>query len=182
VFEKSGVDEIVVNAAGCGSAMKGYGELLAGDEAWSGRARSFSAMVHDATETLVNLGERRSSRQPITLTVAYHDACHLAHAQQIRQQPRQLLNEIPGLTVTPLAEADICCGSAGIFNLVEPELANQLGRRKADRVTESGAQAVVTSNPGCILQLRAGLRARGQDIPVFHIMEVLEASRTGKTL
>jgi glycolate oxidase iron-sulfur subunit len=181
VFEDAGVEEVVVNAAGCGSAMKEYGQLLRSDPAWAERAGRFAARVRDASEVLANL-ERRGARHPIDLKIAYHDACHLAHAQQIRQQPRQLLGEIPGLSVVPLAESEICCGSAGIFNLVEPELASQLGRRKAAHVATSGAQAVVTSNPGCILQLRAALRARGEEIPVFHIMELLEASMEGKSL
>jgi glycolate oxidase iron-sulfur subunit len=180
VFEDAGVEEVVVNAAGCGSAMKGYGQLLRSDPAWAERASQFAAKVRDASEVLASFDERRGARHPISLRIAYHDACHLAHAQQIRQQPRQLLTDIPGLTVVPLAESEICCGSAGIFNLVEPELAGQLGRRKAEHVMKSEADAVVTSNPGCILQLRAALRAQGQEIPVFHIMELLEASLDGR--
>jgi glycolate oxidase iron-sulfur subunit len=180
VFEDAGVEEVVVNAAGCGSAMKEYGQLLRGDAAWAERASRFAAKVRDASEVLTSFEKRRGARHPINLKIAYHDACHLAHAQQIRQQPRQLLGDIPGLTVVPLAESDVCCGSAGIFNLVEPELAGQLGRRKADHVAKAEADAVVTSNPGCILQLRAALRAGGEDTPVFHIMELLEASMEGK--
>jgi glycolate oxidase iron-sulfur subunit len=116
------------------------------------------------------------------MRLAYHDACHLAHAQGIRREPRLLLQEIPGLTIVPLAESDICCGSAGIFNLVEPGHAAALGRRKAGHVTDAAPDAVATSNPGCILQLRAALRSAGQNIPVYHIVEILDASLEGKGL
>lgn len=191
VFERAKVDEIVVNAAGCGSTLKEYGHLLAGDPAWADRARQFAAKVRDVTETLTSLGAPRAARQPISARVAYHDACHLAHAQGVRQPPRELLAAIPGLTLVPLAENDICCGSAGIFNLVQPELAAELGRRKASHVTASGADVVVTSNPGCILQIRSalegssGVAAAAATAParrVFHVVEVLDASIRGATL
>jgi glycolate oxidase iron-sulfur subunit len=181
-FEDAGVEQVVVNAAGCGSAMKGYGELLAHDSAWADRAKHFSAIVRDVTETLSSFEEKRAARNPLPLRLAYHDACHLGHAQGVRSQPRSLLQEILGITLVALPEGEICCGSAGIFNLVDPEHAGMLGQRKADHITASEADAVVTSNPGCILQLRSALRKTGRDIPVYHIVEVLEASMTGRKL
>jgi glycolate oxidase iron-sulfur subunit len=183
-FESSGVDQIVVNAAGCGSTMKTYGDLLKEDPAWSERARLFSAKVRDATETLAELGAPRSPRHRIDLRVAYHDACHLAHAQGVRVPPRAALTSIPGIILVPLAESDICCGSAGIFNLVQPEMAGELGRRKAARIAESQSDVVATSNPGCILQIAAAGRATGQETPVYHVMELLDAAinNSGKLL
>jgi glycolate oxidase iron-sulfur subunit len=181
-FEAIDVDHVIVNAAGCGSTMKGYGELLAGDPLWAERAKAFAARVRDVTETLAELSPPRAARHHVDARVAYHDACHLAHAQGVRNQPRQLLATIPGMTVVPLAENDLCCGSAGIFNLVQPAMASELGRRKAARIHESGADAVVTSNPGCILQIGAAGRAAGHARPVFHIVEVLDASIQGRPL
>ena len=131
-FERARVDVVVVNAAGCGSSMKEYGELLADDPAWAPRAHAFSARVRDVAELLVELGEPRAPRHPIgPVRVAYHDACHLSHAQRVRVQPRALLAQIPGVTVVDIAEPDMCCGSAGIYNLVQPEPAAALGDRKA---------------------------------------------------
>jgi glycolate oxidase iron-sulfur subunit len=170
------INHIVVNAAGCGSTMKAYGELLKDDPAWADRARAFSAKVRDVTETLAGLTPSRAVRHPLAARVAYHDACHLAHAQGVRREPRELLASIPGVTLVPLAENDICCGSAGIFNLVQPELAGALGRRKAAHIAGAHADMVVTSNPGCILQIRAAGRADGTTIPVLHIVELLDRS------
>jgi glycolate oxidase iron-sulfur subunit len=181
-FDALDLDRIVVNAAGCGSTMKHYGDLLAGDPVWAARARAFSARVADVSEMLAGLGAPRAPRHPIPLRVAYHDACHLAHAQGIRREPRALLEAIPELTVLPLAENDICCGSAGIFNLVQPEMAAELGRRKAANIRTSGADALVTSNPGCILQIQAAARAGGHDFTVHHFIELVDASiRSPKT-
>lgn len=178
-FEQTGVDVIAVNAAGCGSAMKEYGELLAGDPRWAGRARAFSAKVRDVTEVFASLHPPRARRQPMNLRVAYHDACHLAHAQGVRREPRQLLESIPGISVVPIAESDICCGSAGIFNLVQPEMASQLGARKAAHIADVKPDMVVTSNPGCILQIRAAARDRGDKTPVVHIVELLDRALHG---
>ena len=176
-FERANVDEVAVNAAGCGSAMKEYGRLFQHDPEWAERAARFSAKVHDVTETLAGLGAPRAARHPVPGRVAYHDACHLAHAQNVRREPRELLAAIPGLTVVPLAGADICCGSAGIFNLVEPDLAAELGRRKARSVADADVSAVVTTNPGCMLQIAVGGRDKDRPFPpVLHIVELLEAS------
>ena len=172
-FEALPVDEIVVNAAGCGSTMKMYGELLHDDRQWASRAAAFAAKVRDVTETLAGLPPQ-APRTTVSARVAYHDACHLAHAQGVRSEPRALLQTIPGVAVVPLAEPEICCGSAGIFNLVQPEMAGELGRRKATHIVEAGADLVVTSNPGCILQIRAALRGRERTPQVIHIVELLD--------
>ena len=167
------VEEIVVNAAGCGSTMKMYGDLLRDDPQWASRAAAFAAKVRDVTETLAALPPQ-AARQAVATRVAYHDACHLAHAQGVRTEPRALLQTIPGLSVVPLAEPEICCGSAGIFNLVQPEMAGELGRRKATHISEAGVDLVVTSNPGCILQIRAALRGDERAPQVIHIVELLD--------
>jgi len=176
-FDAAQVDAVVVNAAGCGSAMKEYGYLLRDDPAYAERAAQFSARVRDLSEFIVEIGPQALGRRPIPAArAAYQDACHLAHAQGIRRQPRELLRRIPGLDLRELSEPEICCGSAGIYNLVEPEPARELGDRKAGRVEAAGAELVITSNPGCLLQIRAALRRRGSAVRVVHIAEVLDAS------
>jgi glycolate oxidase iron-sulfur subunit len=180
-FERTTVDVVAVNAAGCGSAMKEYGHLLADDPTWADRARAFSAKVRDVTEVLASL-EPRAVRHPLPARVAYHDACHLAHAQGVRREPRQLLESIPGVSLLPIAESEICCGSAGIFNLVQPEMAAALGARKAAHLNAVAPDVVATSNPGCILQIRAAARARGDAFPVLHIIELLDRSIRGQGL
>jgi glycolate oxidase iron-sulfur subunit len=179
VFDAAGVDRVVVNAAGCGSAMKEYGELFADDAAWAGRARAFSAKVRDVSELLVELGEPRAERHPIPARVVYHDACHLAHGQGVRAQPRRLLQGIPGVEVLSPVESEICCGSAGIYNLVQPEAAAQLGARKADHIAALAPDVIATANPGCILQIAAAARRRGHDWPIVHPIELLDASIRG---
>src|SRR5216110_3246271 len=150
-FDRPGIEKIVVNAAGCGSSMKEYAQLLADDPQWAARARVFSARVRDVTELLASLGPPRAPRHPLALRVAYHDACHLAHAQGIRRPPRDLLRSIPGLELVPFAEQEICCGSAGIYNLVEPDAAQQLGDRKTSHIASVQPDVVATANPGCML-------------------------------
>ena len=168
-------DLVVVNAAGCGSAMKDYAHLLDEDERWAAPAAAFSSKTRDVSEFLAELGPR-APRHPVPVTVAYHDACHLAHAQGIRAQPRALLQAIPGLTLVEPAEQEVCCGSAGIYNLLETGTARQLGDRKVQRLTATGAEIIAAGNPGCSLQIAAGLRARGEAIPIFHPIEILDAS------
>ena len=180
-FEAGGFDQIVVNAAGCGSTLKTYGELLKDDPEFAARARAFAAAVRDVTETLASLGPPRAARTPLPLRVAYHDACHLAHAQGVRSEPRQLLASIPGVTLVPLAEPEICCGSAGVFNLLKPGMAADLGRRKARHIAAAAPDVVVTSNPGCILQIAAAGREAGGGPPVLHIVELLDRSLGGKS-
>jgi glycolate oxidase iron-sulfur subunit len=179
VFEAAGVDTVVINAAGCGSTMKEYGYLLRDDPAWAERAAAFSARCKDISEFLCEL-EPQATRHPLKLRVAYHDACHLQHAQGVREQPRRLLAGIPELEVAEIPEAGLCCGSAGIFNLLQPDTANQLGDRKVESLLTANAEAVTSSNPGCLLQLMQGLRRRGlKTMPAFHLVEVLDASIRG---
>jgi glycolate oxidase iron-sulfur subunit len=179
-FERAAVDVIAVNAAGCGSSMKEYGNLLADDPGWSGRARAFAARVRDVNELVAALGPPVAPRHPIAQRVAYQDACHLAHAQGIRQQPRDLLRSIPGLELLPLAEADICCGSAGIYNLVEPGTAQQLGDRKIRLIDAVKPDVIATANPGCTLQLRAAAARLGREWPIRHPIEILDDSIRGR--
>jgi glycolate oxidase iron-sulfur subunit len=174
-------DVVVVNAAGCGSALKDYGHVLRDDPEWAERAAAFSARVRDVTELLA-AQEPVAERHPVEMTVAYHDACHLAHAQGIRAQPRALLRQIPGLELREPAEWELCCGSAGVYNLLKPQPAAELGERKARNVLDTGAQAVAAANPGCALQIAAHTRALGRELPVYHPMELLYASLTRRRL
>jgi glycolate oxidase iron-sulfur subunit len=178
-FERAGVDRVAVNAAGCGSSMKEYGQLLADDPRWAERARAFSARVRDVTELVMELGEPRATRHPLHLRVAYQDACHLAHAQGIRQPPRDLLRSIPGIELLNLPEADMCCGSAGIYNLVQPDTAEQLGDRKARLIDSTRPDVVSTANPGCTLQLGAAASRLARHWPIRHPIELLDASLRG---
>ena len=179
VFERAAVDRIVVNAAGCGSAMKDYGELFKDDAPWAERARAFSARVRDVSELLVELGEPRSPRHAIAARVAYHDACHLAHGQGIRVQPRALLSAIPGIELVTPDEFEICCGSAGIYNLVQPKPAAELGARKAKHLAALSPDMIATANPGCTLQIAASARGFGYNWPIFHPIELIDASIRG---
>jgi glycolate oxidase iron-sulfur subunit len=175
-FEKANVDTIVINAAGCGSTMKEYGHLLRDDPAWAARAEAFSAKCKDIAEILCEL-PARAPRHALPMRVAYHDACHLRHAQGIYAEPRQLLAAIPGLEVAEIDEGSLCCGSAGVYNLLHPEPANQLGDRKVENLLATQAEAVISANPGCLLQLMSSLRRRGMDaMPAFHMVELLDAS------
>ncbi|HEY4009371.1 MAG TPA: heterodisulfide reductase-related iron-sulfur binding cluster, partial [Acidobacteriaceae bacterium] len=180
-FEAANVDTIVINAAGCGSTMKEYAYLLRNDPAWSARAAAFSAKCKDISEVLAPV-EPIAPRSPIKLRAAYHDACHLRHAQGVYVQPRALLAQIPELVVEEIAEPSLCCGSAGVYNLLHPEPANQLGDRKVSHLLATGADAVISANPGCLLQLMNGLRRRGHaELPAFHMIELLDASIRGLT-
>jgi glycolate oxidase iron-sulfur subunit len=175
-FEAANVEAIVINAAGCGSTMKEYGHLLRSDPAWAARAAAFSAKCKDISEILCD-APPKSVRHPLSMRVAYHDACHLRHAQAVFQQPRQLLAGIPGLEVCEVEEAMLCCGSAGVYNLLHPDPANELGDRKVKHLLATKAEAVVSANPGCLLQLMNGLRRQGHEaIPAFHMVELLDAS------
>jgi glycolate oxidase iron-sulfur subunit len=162
------LDAVVVTAAGCGSAMKDYAHLLEGDAA----ARQFASRVRDVTELVAELAPHAA--HPLPLLATYHDACHLAHAQGVRTAPRQVLAAIPGLELVELGESDVCCGSAGTYNLNEPEMARRLRERKIDHIAASGASCVVAANPGCALQIRAGLAARGLTVRVAHPVELLD--------
>ena len=177
-FGRAGVDTIVVNSAGCGSAMKEYERLLAGDPDWAGRAAAMSGRVRDLSEFLAELGPA-APRHPLPVTAAYHDACHLGHAQRITRQPRELLRMIPELTLVELPDAGTCCGSAGVYNLLQPEAASELGARKAQAVLDAGAPLLISANPGCSLQIAAALADRGEHIAVAHTAEILDASLRG---
>jgi len=201
-FERAGVDAVVVNSAGCGSAMKEYGRLLAqadggpegsaggsgwanggpegsaGGSGWAGRAAALSGRVRDLAEFLAELGPA-APRHPLPVTAAYHDACHLGHAQRITRQPRELLRAIPDLRLVELPDAGTCCGSAGVYNLLQPEAAGELGARKAQAVLDAGAPLLISANPGCSLQIAAALADRGEHIAVAHTAEVLDASLRG---
>jgi len=205
VFEQAGVDAIVVNSAGCGSAMKEYGALLAAPDGagrdgagqdgtgqdgtgagWAARAAALSGKVRDLSEFLAELyggsGGPQAERHELPVRVAYHDACHLAHAQRIRQQPRDLLRAIPGLELAEVGDGATCCGSAGVYNLLQPAAASELGARKAESVQSTGAPLLISANPGCSLQIASALAERGQDIAVAHTAEVLDASIRGRPL
>ncbi len=180
-FEQAGVDAIVVNSAGCGSAMKEYERLLGHpgqDLGWAGRAAALSSRVRDLSEFLTELGPV-APRHPLPVRAAYHDACHLAHAQGITREPRELLRAIPRLELVELADAGTCCGSAGVYNLLQPEAAGELGARKAQSVLDAGAPLLISANPGCSLQIASALADRGQHIAVAHIAEILDASLRG---
>ena len=175
VFDAAKVDCVVMNTSGCGAHMKNYGILLAGDPAWSARARLFSSRVRDLAEFLAE-EPLRGPLGRVTKTVTYHDPCHIVHGQKISKPPRELLAQIPGVTVVPLAEADRCCGSAGTYNLTQPEMARQLQSRKVAHIRETGAEAVVTANPGCIIQIVQGLEAAGAPVKVLHLVELIDES------
>ena len=174
-FADADVETIVTQVAGCGSSMKEYAHLLRDDLDYAAKAATFSAKVRDISELLAEIGTV-APRHPINARVAYHDACHLAHAQGIRAQPRAVLREIPGMTVMDIPEADICCGSAGIYNLVQPETASDLGRRKVDNIAATRPDAVATANAGCLLQIRRYLDA---GVPLFHPVQLIDASIRG---
>jgi glycolate oxidase iron-sulfur subunit len=180
-FADAGVERVVVNAAGCGSSMKEYAELLADDPAYADRAAAFAGKVRDVSELLAELGPV-APRHPLPVTIAYHDACHLSNAQGIRAQPRALLTAIPDLELKEIAEAELCCGSAGIYNLLNPGPAAELGDRKAANVLATGAELLVTANPGCLMQVAAALRRTGGHIALAHTVEVLDASLRGHSI
>ena len=172
-FEKSGADVYVVNAAGCGSALKEYGHLFNDDPEWEDRATAFSSRVRDITEWLDEVGIS-PELGPVERTVTYQEPCHLVHAQRISAAPRRLLARIPGLVLREMPESSICCGSAGIYNLTQPEMAERLQARKVANVLKVEPDVVATANPGCALQVAGGLRAAGREIPVRHVVELLD--------
>jgi glycolate oxidase iron-sulfur subunit len=174
-FESTKADYVVVNAAGCGSTLKEYHELLGADPAWESRARLFSGKVRDLTEML-EPASFSASESRLTEWVTYHDACHLGHAQRITKQPRELIKAVAGDRYVELPESDLCCGSAGTYNLTEPAMAAQLGRRKVANILKTRATTVVTTNPGCLLQLRTELkRAGAHNVRAMHLADFLVA-------
>ncbi len=178
-FEAGGEAPIIVTAAGCGAALKEYGFLLKHDPEYAERAERFSARVRDVTEYLASQ-EFTKPTKAINRTVTYQEPCHLAHAQRISAQPRTLLKSIPGLELKEMKESSLCCGSAGIYNLIRRDMANELGDRKAGHVIDTGAGEVITANPGCHMQLRSSLGRNGSTTQVKHIVELLDEAYGGK--
>ena len=171
-FAGQGLDAVVVNAAGCGSNMKEYEVQLRNDAGRREAAPGFSRTVKDASEFLISLGLRPPARA-IRLKVAYQDPCHLVHGQKVHQQPRQVLGMIPGIELVEMKESDWCCGSAGVYNLTQPEISEEALGWKVRNIIDSGAQVIASANPGCILQVGMGLQRAGHDIPVVHVMDLL---------
>jgi len=161
--------------------MKEYAELLRDDPRYAERARAFAAKCVDISELLADL-EPRAPRHPLSLRVAYHDACHLQHAQRVKQPPRRVLQSIPGLEISEIGEADLCCGSAGIYNLIEPEAAAALRDRKVRNILRTGADVVVSGNPGCMMQIQSGLEIAGRPGRSLHFIELVDASISGEPL
>jgi glycolate oxidase iron-sulfur subunit len=172
-FDLDRLDAIITNAAGCGSHLKHFDRLLGDDPLYAAKATVWSEKVRDISEWLVEIGFRAPEKAVTDARVTYHDACHLCHGQKITAQPRELLARIPGLEVTPLAESMWCCGSAGIYNLIQPVMAGKLLERKLDHIEATGAEVVATGNPGCLLQIQNGLAARGGKIGVVHPVTLL---------
>ncbi|MGA2135556.1 MAG: heterodisulfide reductase-related iron-sulfur binding cluster [Bryobacteraceae bacterium] len=172
-LENGDFDAILTNAAGCGSTLKEYGELLEGDTAYAARAREFSRRMRDVNEFLGSI-ELNPKMRELPITVTYQDSCHLAHGQHIRSAPRKLLESVPGLKFREMPLADLCCGSAGIYNVVQHEMSMEILARKMENVNSTGAEVIATANPGCILQLRAGVTRHGHDQRVVHVIELLD--------
>jgi glycolate oxidase iron-sulfur subunit len=177
-FEDPAVDRIAINAAGCGAMLRDLGRLLEDDPEWAARAAQVAAKVRDVTEVLDELGPPDGLHR-LPMRVAYHDACHLAHAQGVRDAPRRVLAAIPGLELLEVPEGDLCCGSAGTYNLTQPEAAHELGRRKAANLLSVAPDCVAAGNPGCLLQIRAALAERGSSLPALHPVELLQLSVRG---
>jgi glycolate oxidase iron-sulfur subunit len=178
VFSRFEVDALLINAAGCGAMMKEYGELFRRDSAYHSRAEALAAKMKDVAEFLGSIPLKTPSRE-IRAKATYHDACHLAHGQGVREQPRSLLRKIPGLQLTELHESDWCCGSAGTYNLTEPEMARRLLNRKIANIQATETDLVVTGNPGCLMQIRAGLQQRGLPTKVVHTVDLLAEAYEG---
>lgn len=171
-FLATGADYVIINAAGCGAALKEYPELFRGEPEYHRKAEEFSGRVRDISELLIEVGFEAPAGR-VERVITYHDACHLCHAQDIRDQPRRILHSIPGLKVVDMQDSERCCGSAGIYNLTHPQLAGQLLERKMDDVPE-GVSAIAMGNPGCMLQIKVGVHRRQQDIDVLHTVELLD--------
>jgi len=181
LLEQLDVDTIAVNAAGCGSTMKHWGRLFAGDPSFQARAQAIATRVKDINELCAELSPV-AARHPLPLRVAYHDACHLAHGQGIRREPRALLAAIPGVELLEIPSAEQCCGSAGVYNLLEPRSAREIGKRKADNILQLEPDLLVSANPGCTLQIQSQLRASGVELRAAHPIQLLDASIRGVRL
>jgi glycolate oxidase iron-sulfur subunit len=185
LFDVEKLDAIITNAAGCGSHLKTYDRLLAEDERYAGRAAVWSRKCKDISEYLVEIGFRAPTAVPLNIAtdkLTYHEACHLCHGQKITAQPRRILESIPGLKITELAESTWCCGSAGIYNIIQPAMAQQLLSRKLGHIARTGATIVATANPGCHLQIENGAKAAGQPLQVMHPVTLLAAAYRANAL
>lgn len=183
-FADTDVDYVIINAAGCGHTLKEYGHILADDPAYAEKAKDFVAKVRDVQEFLADVG-LTAPLSPVTtekLPIVYQDACHLLHGQKISLQPRQLLREIPGIQLKEPLDAALCCGSAGVYNMLQPEVAEELGDQKARNLVNTGAKLIVSANPGCSLQIKKHLQQQDQDLPLLHPMELLDCAIQGKSL
>jgi glycolate oxidase iron-sulfur subunit len=178
VFSRLEVDALVINAAGCGAMMKEYGDLFKDDPTYREKAMQLVAKMKDVSEFLGSIPLKAPTRE-VRARVTYHDACHLAHGQSVREQPRALLRAIPGLRITDLNESDWCCGSAGTYNLTEPEMARRLLDRKVDNILATEADLLVAGNPGCLMQIRAGFQQRGVPIRAIHTVDLLAEAYEG---
>ncbi|MEM9945896.1 MAG: (Fe-S)-binding protein [Cyanobacteria bacterium P01_D01_bin.36] len=183
-FETTGVDYVIINAAGCGHTLKEYGHMLADDPAYAQKAKDFAAKVKDIQEFLAEAGltAKLHPLQSEPLVTVYQDACHLLHGQKISRQPRQLLTQIPGLTLREPIDAALCCGSAGVYNMLQPEVAEELGKMKATTLVNTGATLIASSNPGCSLQIKQSLEKQGQTVVLKHPMQLLDLSIRNKPL
>ncbi|MDJ0592094.1 MAG: heterodisulfide reductase-related iron-sulfur binding cluster [Pleurocapsa sp. MO_226.B13] len=183
-FSEQDLDAIVINAAGCGHTLKEYGHILADDPEYAEKARTFASKVKDIQEFLVEI-ELTASLHPLTsedLTIVYQDACHLLHGQKISLQPRQLLRKIPGVKLREPVDASLCCGSAGIYNMLQPETADELGKQKARNLVSTGANLIASPNPGCSLQIEKHLKRQNSNIQLFHPIELLDYSIQGQKI
>jgi glycolate oxidase iron-sulfur subunit len=172
-LEKGDYEAIITNSSGCGCALKEYGELLSGDPQYSAKAHAFASRMRDVTEFLASVELNRNMTR-VNSVVTYQDSCHLAHGQRVRSAPRKLLAAIPGVELREMRGADICCGSAGIYNVVENEMSMQVLTSKMKSVNATDAGIIATANPGCMLQLEAGVRAHGKQQKVMHVVELLD--------
>lgn len=180
-FEPLNLDYIVINAAGCGSTLKEYGHLLRDEVNYAAKAKAFADKCRDISEVVCEL-EPRAERHPVPMRIVYQDSCHLLHAQRIQRQPREVLRTIPGIELLEIAETGMCCGSAGVYNLLESDTARTLGQRKAANIARVKPDAVVSANPGCLLQISKELRKNKQALPSFHLVEVMDAAISGRKL
>ncbi len=183
-FEGTGVDAVIINAAGCGHTLKEYGHILQDDPEYREKAKDFAAKVKDAQEFLAQVG-LTTKLSPLTddsLTIVYQDACHLLHGQKISVQPRQLLRQIPGVKLREPIDAALCCGSAGVYNMLQPEVADDLGQQKVENLLNTGAELIASANPGCSLQIKKHLRLKQKEITLMHPMELLDYSIRGVKL
>ncbi|MER3589965.1 MAG: glycolate oxidase, partial [Mastigocladus sp. ERB_26_1] len=183
-FASTGVDYVIINAAGCGHTLKEYGHILEDDPEYREKARQFAAKVRDAQEFLATVGltAKLSPLASKPLSLVYQDACHLLHGQKISVQPRQLLQQIPGVKLKEPLDAAICCGSAGVYNMLQPDVAEELGRQKVRNLLDTGADLIASPNPGCSLQIQKHLELQGKDIAIMHPMELLDYSIRGEKL